>query len=303
MAQYFKLTAHLNHKLGGVSESYYLNTNDRATAINQARLYCAYRALILASEVAIVNVSLTQTGKPPNSVCLPLNFPINRPISLLTPIAQLPGAGSASDIVDGGDNYEPDGVNTVQAGMHIRFTSLSGHNAIRILRFIPDAYVNNARFVFAITGRDIMQGTSQLPRTGDPTIACTNFIIWVLNNTGNTTRPFNPRKITGVSNAIGATIQTATAHGVHVGDVVNIRGVFGASDINGGWEVVSIVNTTKFTVNNTVAPGVYVTGGTISADPAELTQEAWAHACVVRPTTKKVGRPFAPFRGRRRFPK
>ena len=69
--------------------------------------------------------------------------------------------------------------------------------------------------------------------------------------------------VTGVTNAVNPTITTSAAHGLVVGEVVNIFSVGGATGVNGSFTVATVPTSTTFTITAT-APGVYTSGGFIA---------------------------------------
>jgi len=85
--------------------------------------------------------------------------------------------------------------------------------------------------------------------------------------------------INGLGNAVGGgvagatsasgliKIQTTSAHGLITGDVVTIAGVTGTTEANGTWAI-TVVDTTHFTLNNSVFTNAYVSGGTVTFDGA-----------------------------------
>lgn len=70
-------------------------------------------------------------------------------------------------------------------------------------------------------------------------------------------------KITGVTNADPSTITTQAAHGLAVGDEVEIFSVGGAVGVNGVQIVNTVPTSTTFTVDLASAPGAYTSGGFI----------------------------------------
>lgn len=71
--------------------------------------------------------------------------------------------------------------------------------------------------------------------------------------------------VTGVTNAASAVVTTSGAHGLGVGDKVTIASVVGATGVNGTWVISAVGSTTTFTVPVGAAPGVYSSGGTVTA--------------------------------------
>lgn len=230
MATFLKLNAHLNHPIGGATETFFLATQENSTAIEWALEYLEIRRRLLGSDCTVAGMSITRTGQPPNSICLPFNFPLARIAApaMANPFLPPPG-GNGGGNLPGGIPVDQDAVNTVQAGIQIRFTStFEGRFGNRIVRLIPDIWVNNAKFTVQIVGIELTPG-NPIPAVGQLVnipVTIRAYIQWVLNRTGHTYR-------------------------------------------------------------------------TDPEDPDSLTQVAWESACVIRPTTKRVGRPFGPFRGRR----
>lgn len=296
MPDILQLKVYVNHPLGGVSENYFLGTSDKTTAIKDAQDYMEYRKRILPTFGYIAGASITTYGKPPNSLCLPLDFPIYNSELGFQAIGQLPGA--PQDDLGPYGKTEPAAINTVQAGVHVRFTSATGVNANRTYRIIPDAFVVGGKMSFPIVGLEFANGNAPYPVADDPELMMKNIIIWTLNRTMHGHTAFNPRAIEFISNAVGATVVTTTPHGITGTPKVIISGVI-PETWNGIYNVVSTPTAKQFTIDNLVAAGPYVTGGRVRADRSSLTLSGWSHACVIRPSVKRVGRPFGPFRGRR----
>lgn len=70
--------------------------------------------------------------------------------------------------------------------------------------------------------------------------------------------------ITAVTNTVNPTITTSAAHGLAVGNLVDIFSVGGATGVNGIFAVASVPTTTTFTITLAAAPGAYTAGGFIA---------------------------------------
>jgi hypothetical protein len=72
-----------------------------------------------------------------------------------------------------------------------------------------------------------------------------------------------PATISGAVSASGLIkIQTALPHGLNSGDIVQSEGTTGTVEANGQW-VISKVDSTHFTLNNSTFANVYVSGGSV----------------------------------------
>lgn len=303
MADILQMHVQINHPQAGKTESYFLETTNKATAAQLARDFINIRKRLFARSVAVVGATITTWGPPPDSTGVQLQYPIFNTDNALTELSALPGSNGNT----GGTNVLPDGtqaddvaVNQPKNCFSVRYKAENGARGDRYMAFIPDSYLCGGKFAVDLPGVLVAGGT--MPSTTDasldiPQRALKAVIQWTLNNTSHGFYPFNPRAIKSVSNAIGAEIKTKTKHGIPPATKVVISGVIGAN-VNGVW-LPTIVDDFTFTIPNTVLPGVYVTGGKISAERSTLALEAWSSAYVVRPTGKDVGRPLSPFRGRR----
>lgn len=70
--------------------------------------------------------------------------------------------------------------------------------------------------------------------------------------------------ITGVTNVTNPVLATSAAHGLAVNDRVEIFLVTGATGVNGAWRVLSVPDTTHFSIARS-APGAYVSGGFVAS--------------------------------------
>jgi hypothetical protein len=103
----------------------------------------------------------------------------------------------------------------------------------------------------------------------------TGFILVYVANASGGLLGSAQNPVTGVTNAVGCTVTVARGHGIQAGGTayVLISGVVGANGVNNAtagavaW-LASYVSPTSFTLNNTVAPGAYVSGG--SAEIGDL---------------------------------
>lgn len=66
--------------------------------------------------------------------------------------------------------------------------------------------------------------------------------------------------ISAATNANPIEITTSSTHGLSTGDRIGILGVGGNANANGIW-IVTVVNTTKFTLNGSSGSGAYTSGG------------------------------------------
>jgi hypothetical protein len=57
-------------------------------------------------------------------------------------------------------------------------------------------------------------------------------------------------------------VATSAAHGFETGDIVQLSGTAGTVEANGQW-VVTVIDTTHFTLNNSTFANAYVSGGTV----------------------------------------
>jgi hypothetical protein len=69
--------------------------------------------------------------------------------------------------------------------------------------------------------------------------------------------------VTAATNATPIVITTGTAHGLSTGAVVGIDGVLGNAAANGTW-VVTVVDSTHFSLNTSVGSGAFTVGGGVS---------------------------------------
>jgi hypothetical protein len=73
--------------------------------------------------------------------------------------------------------------------------------------------------------------------------------------------------VSGATNASPIAIATSTPHGLSTGGQVAIDAVHGNLAANGYW-VVTVVDTTHFTLNGSTGSGAYTSGGTVYAIPS-----------------------------------
>lgn len=71
--------------------------------------------------------------------------------------------------------------------------------------------------------------------------------------------------VSGATNASPIQITTSTAHSLATGQTVTIAGVGGNTAANGNF-IVTVLNTTQFTLNNTTGNGTYTSGGTATGN-------------------------------------
>lgn len=135
--------------------------------------------------------------------------------------------------------------------------------------------------IAGVGGNTAANGTWEVAASPAPT--STTFAL--LNSTGNgawtsggTVNPINKYRqaitsvtvnpavgggVTGVTNVTNPTITTSTAHGLAVGQIVQIAAVGGATGVNGTWKVATVPTSTTFTIT-AAAPGVYTSGGAVN---------------------------------------
>lgn len=94
------------------------------------------------------------------------------------------------------------------------------------------------------------------------------------------------------------TISTATPHGFAVNQAVTIKGVKGATSVNGSWNVFNVLTTTSFTIQTNVLLANWLGGGTVSR--LGFTLAAITDGVVMRCGERKAGRFFDSPVGRRR---
>jgi hypothetical protein len=70
--------------------------------------------------------------------------------------------------------------------------------------------------------------------------------------------------ITDVSEVVNPTITTNAAHGLAVGNRVEIFGVGGADEVNDVWYVDTVPTTTTFTITLATPPSTYISGGYVA---------------------------------------
>lgn len=130
---------------------------------------------------------------------------------------------------------------------------------------------NTVGVAFTATGPGTGTGTVQLPTPSNST-----FIGNTLKNIGSdgiliiNTGPAVVATITGATQANPGVITTAAAHGLAVGDLIDIGGIVGMTPLNSSWRVNTVPLGTTFTVRtpagavNTTAYPAYISGGTVS---------------------------------------
>lgn len=130
---------------------------------------------------------------------------------------------------------------------------------------------NTVGVEFTATGVGTGTGVVRLPTPMNST-----FIGNTLKNIGSdglliiNTAPATIATITGATQANPGVITTAAAHGLAVGDLIDIGGVVGMTPLNSSWRVSTVPLTTTFTVRTPAGPvdttsyPAYVSGGTVS---------------------------------------
>jgi hypothetical protein len=122
--------------------------------------------------------------------------------------------------------------------------SLSFNNRIRV-----------AMMRAALTVANEIQGTQTVDRwnkrlqlagriRSSPDSYLPQFVLLVAADPGLSLTWYNPIKITGSTNANPSVITTAIAHGYTTGDVVEIVGHAGNTDVNGTWAITVLTSTT-----------------------------------------------------------
>ena len=75
-----------------------------------------------------------------------------------------------------------------------------------------------------------------------------------------------PATVSTCTNASPIVVTTSAAHNLQDGDFVTVSNVAGATGANGEWRITFITGTT-FSLNGSVAGGVYTSGGTVQRNP------------------------------------
>jgi hypothetical protein len=82
----------------------------------------------------------------------------------------------------------------------------------------------------------------------NPDMWVTPFLAMVASDPGASLSWFQPTQISSSTNANPSVVTTTTAHGLAVGDVVEITGHLANTNINGVWTIATVGSTTTFTV-------------------------------------------------------
>jgi hypothetical protein len=94
------------------------------------------------------------------------------------------------------------------------------------------------------------------------------------------------------------TVATALPNGFGVGDQVVISRVVGASQINGTFNIIGVVDANHFVIALNQIMGAYIGGGTVNKQNYALGDINTGQ--IMRVNTHRAGRPFDSLRGRRR---
>lgn len=102
-----------------------------------------------------------------------------------------------------------------------------------------------------------------------PTAWLDPFLAMLASDPGASLTWFNPVSITSSTNANPSVVTTSSAHGLVVGDVVEIRDHLVNTSINGVWTIATVGSTTTFTVP-TAGNGAGAATGTVMEQVSDL---------------------------------
>lgn len=97
-----------------------------------------------------------------------------------------------------------------------------------------------------------------------------SFVAAVAADSAGSLTWFQPTLITSSTNANPSVVTTATAHGISVGDVVEIRDHLVNTNINGVWTIATVGSTTQFTVPHP-ANGAGTASGSVMEMESDVT--------------------------------
>lgn len=104
--------------------------------------------------------------------------------------------------------------------------------------------------------------TSPITRVMVQSSAVTGVVTTTVANASGAVPGVSNLAITGATNATPIHITTVSAHGLSTSNFAEISGVLGNTAANGQW-VITVVDTTHFTLNGSVGNGAYTGGGTV----------------------------------------
>jgi hypothetical protein len=136
----------------GISESHHLWTNDLADAIEHGKYICRWRAAILCLGAKLNYASIvTAKGKPDSRIC------VSQPI-----------AGHTGVYVE--DSIAANlRLNTMGAGLMVRFETESGTWVNRLIRGMPDWVINAQDYNFYAASGNVLD-TAKTPLIVDPAL-------------------------------------------------------------------------------------------------------------------------------------
>ena len=69
--------------------------------------------------------------------------------------------------------------------------------------------------------------------------------------------------VIGATNASPIVIETSSAHGLSLGDIVRLRDILGNTAANGEWFILQDIDSTHFSIDGGVGNGAYISGGSV----------------------------------------
>jgi hypothetical protein len=84
-------------------------------------------------------------------------------------------------------------------------------------------------------------------------------------------------------------VTTTAAHGFETGDIVQLSGTVGTVEANGQW-IVTVIDTTHFTLNNSTFFNAYVSGGTVTHCGYSIPLTAFNNNCFLNTPVNLTGK-------------